>query len=63
VQIPHDPRVIGDSITRGVPFVTGQPESEVSRSVRELVARIVPERAVSASEAGDRKRRKGIFGR
>ncbi len=66
VQIPHDPRVIGDAVTRGLPFVTAHPESEVSRAVRELVARIVPERAMaaaSAPEGGDRKRRKGLFGR
>jgi pilus assembly protein CpaE len=66
VQIPHDPRVIGDAITRGLPFVTAHPEAEVSRALRELVARIVPERAMAtaaAPEAGDRKRRKGIFGR
>jgi pilus assembly protein CpaE len=66
VQIPHDPRVIGDAITRGLPFVTAHPEAEVSRALRELVARIVPERAMAtaaAPESGDRKRRKGIFGR
>jgi pilus assembly protein CpaE len=65
VQIPHDPRVIGDAITRGLPFVTANPEAEVSRAVRDLVARIVPERAAAAAapEAGDRKRRKGLFGR
>jgi pilus assembly protein CpaE len=66
VQIPHDPRIIGDAITRGLPFVTAHPEAEVSRALRELVARIVPERAMAtaaAPDSGDRKRRKGIFGR
>ncbi|MDQ6846978.1 MAG: response regulator [Candidatus Dormibacteraeota bacterium] len=63
VSIPHDPRVIGDAITRGLPFVTAHPEAEVSRALRELVARIVPERAMAAAVSGDRKRRKGIFGR
>jgi pilus assembly protein CpaE len=66
VQIPHDPRVIGDAVTRGVPFVTAHPEAEVSRAVRELVAKIVPERAMAAAaapESSDRKRRKGLFGR
>jgi pilus assembly protein CpaE len=64
VQIPHDPRVIGDAITRGTPFVTTHPEAEVSRAVRELVARIVPERAATAPpEGGERKRRKGLFSR
>jgi pilus assembly protein CpaE len=66
VQIPHDPRVVGDAITRGLPFVTAHPEAEVSRAVRDLVARIVPEHAAAAAavpESGDRKRRKGLFGR
>jgi len=66
VQIPHEPRIIGDAITRGLPFVTAHPEAEVSRALRELVARIVPERAMAtaaAPDSGDRKRRKGIFGR
>jgi pilus assembly protein CpaE len=64
VQIPHDPRVIGDAITRGVPFVTAHSDSEVSRAIRDLVGRLVPE-GVSAAvpEGGDRKRRKGLFGR
>jgi pilus assembly protein CpaE len=65
VQIPHDPRSIGDAITRGVPFVTAHPEAEASRALRELVSRIVPEGAgvVAAPEPADRKRRKGLFGR
>ncbi len=65
-QIPHDPRIVGDAITRGLPFVTAHPDSEVSRAIRELVTRIVPERAGAAaapSDSGDRKRRKGLFGR
>jgi pilus assembly protein CpaE len=66
VQIPHDPRVIGDAITHGLPFVTADRETEVSRAMRELVARIVPEHAAAAAaalESGDRKRRRGLFGR
>jgi pilus assembly protein CpaE len=65
VQIPHDPRVVGDAITRGVPFVTAHPDAEVTRAMRELVSRLLPERAgaVAAPESGDRKRRKGLFGR
>jgi pilus assembly protein CpaE len=65
VQIPHDPRSIGDAITRGVPFVTAHPEAEASRALRELVSRIVPEGAGVAAvpEPADRKRRKGLFGR
>lgn len=64
VQIPHDPRVIGDAITRGLPFVSANPEAEVSKAIRELVARIVPEHAgAAAPEPADRKKRKGLFGR
>ena len=63
-QIPHDPRTIGDAITRGLLFVTAHPEAEVSASIRELVARIAPEKAGAAvAEPADRKRRRGIFGR
>ncbi len=64
VQIPHDPRVVGDAITRGTPFVSANPEAEVSKAIRELVARIVPETAGAATpEPADRKKRKGLFGR
>ncbi len=64
VQIPHDPRVIGDAITRGVPFVTAHPDAEITRAIRDLVQRLVPEGAHAAvPEAVDRKRRKGLFGR
>jgi pilus assembly protein CpaE len=66
VQIPYDPRVVGDAITRGVPFVTAHPEAEVTRAMHELVSRLLPERAgaaAAAPESGDRKRRKGLFGR
>jgi pilus assembly protein CpaE len=64
VQIPHDPRVIGDAITRGLPFVTANAEAEVSKAIRELAARIVPEHAaVAVPVIADRKRRKGLFGR
>jgi pilus assembly protein CpaE len=65
VQIPHDPRVIGDAITNGQPFVTANRDAEVSRAVRDLVARIVPEHAAVAAgpRTADAKRRKGLFGR
>jgi pilus assembly protein CpaE len=66
VQIPHDPRVIGDAITRGVPFVTAHPDSDATRAIRDLVSRLVPERAGAVpQESGDRdrKKRKGLFGR
>ena len=41
-QIPYDPRVVGDSINRGTPFVTASPESDISRSIRELAGALVP---------------------
>jgi pilus assembly protein CpaE len=65
VQIPHDPRIVGDAITNGTPFVTAHPEAEVSKAIRELVARILPEHAggAAAPEPADRKKRKGLFGR
>ena len=65
VQIPHDQRIVGDSITRGQPFVTLHPEAEISRAVRELVARLVPEQVGgrTPAAAGDAKRRRGLFGR
>ncbi|MBJ7610619.1 MAG: response regulator [Candidatus Dormibacteraeota bacterium] len=65
VQIPHDPKTVGDAITRGAPFVTMHPDSEVSRAMRELVARITPEQVAAGTPepSADRKKRKGIFGR
>jgi pilus assembly protein CpaE len=65
VQIPHDPRIVGDAITSGTPFVIAHPEAEVSKAIRELVARILPEHAAGAAapEPADRKKRKGLFGR
>ena len=65
VQIPHDHRVVGDAITQGRPFVLANPDAEVSRAIRELVTRVVPELATptAAADSGDRKRRRGLFGR
>ena len=64
VQIPHDPRSIGDAVTRGAPFVTAHPDAEVSRAMRELVSRILPEPLVAAApDQADRKKRKGLFSR
>jgi pilus assembly protein CpaE len=64
VQIPHDPKSIGDAVTRGAPFVTAHPDAEVSRAMRELVARILPEPVgAAAPDQADRKKRKGLFGR
>ena len=69
MQIPHDPRVVGEAVNRGQPFLTMNPESEISRAIRELVGVLVPQ-PVEAVAAGagaggntDKRRRRGIFGR
>ncbi len=68
-QIPYDPRVVGDSINRGIPFVTSAPESDISRSIRELAGALVPGggQPVGAGVGGagkaDDKRKRRIFGR
>jgi pilus assembly protein CpaE len=61
-QIPFDPRAVGESLTRGTLFVETQPETEISRAIRELVARLVPQEQ-PALVGGDKKRRRGLFGR
>jgi pilus assembly protein CpaE len=68
LQLPHDPKIVAASVNRGAPFVSTNPEVEISRSVRELVSRLVPlEQAgqpVLAGAGGDRKRGKRFgFGR
>lgn len=63
VQMPYDPRVVGDAVNRGQPFVMLNPEADVSKSIRELVSVIVPENAPALAGAGDKRRRRGIFGR
>jgi hypothetical protein len=42
--------------------VETQPEAEISRAIRELVFRLVPQEQ-AALAGGDKKRRRGIFGR
>jgi pilus assembly protein CpaE len=64
VQMPYDPRVVGDAVNRGQPFVTLNPEADVSKSIRELVSVIVPDNVPALAAAGAEKRRKrGLFGR
>jgi len=68
VQIPHDPEVVGEAITRGAPFVIGRPDAPVSRAIRELVHRLVPNLPKPAETAGGGDKgkkhgRRGIFGR
>ena len=63
VQLPFDPRVVGEAVTRGAPFVELSPDSDVSRAVSELVSTIAPEQAALVAAGGDKKRRRGLFGR
>ena len=62
VEIPHDPKVVGEAITRGQALVVMQPESDASRAIRELAAKLVPMEAVVAGK-DDKKKKKGLFGR
>jgi pilus assembly protein CpaE len=65
LQIPHDPKAVSTSVNRGAPFVSTNPEAEISRSIRELVSQLVPLEpqagAVVAAGAGERKRTR-LFG-
>ena len=64
VQIPHDPKVIGESVTRGQAFVVSQSDAEVSRAIRELAQQLAPRDDSFVASGADRKsRKKGIFGR
>ena len=64
LQLPHDAKVVSASVNRGAPFVSVNPEAEVSRAVRELVSRLVPlEQAPVAMAVAAGERRKGrLFG-
>jgi len=60
-QIPHDPRTVVNSINRGTPFVTANPEVEISQRVRQLVGLLLPAEVAVGSPAGAKPRRR--FGR
>jgi len=66
LQIPHDPKVVSASVNRGAPFVSINPEAEISRAVRDLVSRLVPlDQAPAAMAAGpvvDQRKRGRRFG-
>jgi MinD-like ATPase involved in chromosome partitioning or flagellar assembly len=40
-QIPDDPETVIASLNEGVPFVIGQPNAAISRSLSELTDRII----------------------
>jgi pilus assembly protein CpaE len=69
LQLPHDPKIVAASVNRGAPFVSTNPEVEISRAVRELVSRLVPlaeqpQPVGAGAGGGDRKRGKRFgFGR
>jgi len=66
VQLPFDPRAVGEAVTRGVPFVVSSADSDVSRAMTELANIVAPEQGgalVGAGAGGDKKRKRGIFGR
>ncbi|MBV8301836.1 MAG: response regulator [Candidatus Dormibacteraeota bacterium] len=70
LQLPHEPRPVGDSINRGAPFVALHPETEITRAVQQLASLLVPEQlaaaaAGAASGGGDdrSRKRRGLFGR
>jgi pilus assembly protein CpaE len=69
LQLPHDARIVAASVNRGAPFVSTNPEVEISRAVRELVSRLVPlaeqpQPVGGGAGGGERKRGKRFgFGR
>ncbi|HEY2705596.1 MAG TPA: hypothetical protein VGL20_18090, partial [Candidatus Dormibacteraeota bacterium] len=65
VQIPHDPALVDGSVNHGIAFVTTGPETAISRSIRELATRLVPEGrpAAALAQAGvSAQRRSRLFG-
>ncbi|HZS14025.1 MAG TPA: response regulator [Candidatus Dormibacteraeota bacterium] len=66
LQLPHDPKIVAASVNRGAPFVSTNPEVEISRAVRELVSRLVPlaeqPQPVGAGAGGGERKRGKRFG-
>ncbi len=66
LQLPHEPRIVAASVNRGAPFVSTNPEVEISRAVRELVSRLVPlaeqPQPVGAGAGGGERKRGKRFG-
>lgn len=64
--IPSDGKLVVPSVSRGVPFVSSSPESEISKSIRELVHLVsgeVVKTKVEERRVGLRKFLKPIFAR
>jgi pilus assembly protein CpaE len=66
LQLPHDPKIVAASVNRGAPFVSTNPEVEISRAVRELVSLLVPlsdsQQPVGAGAGGGERKRGKRFG-
>jgi len=62
-HLPFDSKVLSDAVNRGTPFVTSQPDSEISQAIRQLVSHLVP--TAAGGQQGERKkpRRFGFGGR
>jgi pilus assembly protein CpaE len=61
-QLPYEAKIVSESVTRGTPFVTLNPDANISRAVRDLVDLVAPQEAAVGS-AADKKKRKGLFSR
>ena len=61
-QLPYEPKVVSEAVTRGSPFITLHPDSSISRSVRDIVSTIAPEPAAVGAD-GEKRKRRGLFGR
>jgi pilus assembly protein CpaE len=62
LQIPYDPKVVSASVNRGAPLVSVSPEAEISRTIRELVSRLVPLDGTQPAAAPPERRRARVFG-
>jgi pilus assembly protein CpaE len=61
-QLPFEAKIVSESVTRGTPFVTLNPDAGISRAVRDLVDLVAPQEAALGT-AADKKKRKGLFSR
>ena len=53
IEIPYDPAVVATSIGRGVPFVIGQPQSQVAARIVELAEALAPVDKVQRQRRGE----------
>jgi len=62
-KLPNDSKTVLRSIQRAEPFVNILPNTEISRSVRDLAISLIPLPAADASRAGQSGRRVGFWSR